>query len=250
MTRWALIVVVAGCGRLHFDALADASADGDAMSAVELCNGIDDTGDGIIDEGCPCTELSIQVAAIAMGDGPGLAWLGDRYVLAGAFTNQGAALRTIDATGVAGAPVTVGSTTAAFSQSGDVVAWSGDELAVVWIDGTTAYFARYDASLSPIGTPLMLDINVGSVHVRWAGDRFVADWGLMTNQSVQLVEISHAGVEISSVLELGAGAATFVYEIAATPTRYLVTYIQMTAVLTAYGILVDRTTLTPGCLKR
>ena len=66
----AVVIVAAatGCGRFGFgsqlaDATGDASGDdaatGDAGSG-EPCNGIDDNGNGLVDEGCPCTPFTMN----------------------------------------------------------------------------------------------------------------------------------------------------------------------------------------------
>ena len=62
--RWVLLVL-AGCGRIGFheiavDSATDGTGDGIAP-VVELCNGIDDDGNGLVDEGCPCTPFTYEI---------------------------------------------------------------------------------------------------------------------------------------------------------------------------------------------
>jgi hypothetical protein len=72
---WFAMLVCAGCA---------------AKPAEEACNGIDDTGDGRIDEGCPCTAFVVDVpfrvhSAVSLGDGWAL------------VTNELTARQTVDA---------------------------------------------------------------------------------------------------------------------------------------------------------
>jgi hypothetical protein len=74
--RW-LLVVLAACGRVGFDPLGAAELPVCTAGAVELCDGIDNNCDDIIDEGCPCTE---RVDSLGIyGYTVGIAWSGAGY---------------------------------------------------------------------------------------------------------------------------------------------------------------------------
>jgi len=74
----AVVLVVAACGRLHFDPLGDDDV-ATCVTSPEVCNGIDDNCDGRIDEGCACNAFStmVQVDSLLPANHP--VWTGEGY---------------------------------------------------------------------------------------------------------------------------------------------------------------------------
>jgi hypothetical protein len=161
----ALCVLAAGCGRLDFGERGDAGADdaisdapSDAVALTEPCNGIDDNGNGIVDEGCPCTPFTrtyaqeFQNTAVPSGRG----WLvydGDVVQL--------------DSAGTPGASVAIDTQsppagTQDFAWDGSRVAYvsSTGALALTALDGTDAQLGPSNASLA------------NESSVRWNGSGF------------------------------------------------------------------------------
>ncbi len=186
-----LAVLLGGCGRIDFADHRDGSTgDGPtAMCSAEVCNGIDDDCDGLIDEGCPCAPFSVSATNIGVQP-----WLVSEGV--GWATASSSAFYRIDDSGsiTASAPGPQSSQT-----TQETVAWTGENL--VYLAGTNLVFA------SPAGDTLMtgpaLDVGAGGYdQVSWDGQGFAVASGF---SEYTFVTTDAEGVELASTSAPGMG---------------------------------------------
>jgi hypothetical protein len=197
LARCSIAVALVGCGRIGFDDHARASNDGgggddggftglgnDAPLPVtctpigaELCNGIDDNCNGVIDEGCACTPI-----AIGFGESPGLysnqlMWTGAGYLQVGANSAQ-VGVMPIDPSGTPGTFVSLYDGMAG-DMSGDTsAAWTGTTLGVGFDHNSgVVELGRVDMATMTSGTTRLDASYPGAVpQVVWATDHFVVGW--------------------------------------------------------------------------
>jgi hypothetical protein len=230
--RATLLILLVACGGGSSAAPPDASSD---AAVGEICNGIDDTGDGIVDEECPCMPFDVTVAGSIRY--PDIVWAGDRYFVVTQDTGTLAVAPVID--GTVGAPFVVGSvpTTPAVHD----LAWNGSTLAIVIraanIDSTLALFDHDGAELGRQTLPT----TAYWLRVAWVGDRF-----LVTGQSTQntatlvLAEYSATGALLYGPFEIaGLYNLTSVSAVAFSATQYVIGA-SRTGASVAYTV--DRTT--------
>src|SRR5689334_17293226 len=115
IVRLALVAALAGCGRIDFDPHAGGDAAPRCLpKAEEVCNGVDDDCDRLVDEGCPCAPFDVTLST---GIGRTIVSTGDEYLLeAGGFLR-------VDATGAEVGTVTSPSYADGNSRAG--FAWDG-----------------------------------------------------------------------------------------------------------------------------
>jgi hypothetical protein len=149
----AALVVLAGCGRIAFDPLGDAGAasegdgNGSATACVptaEICNGIDDDCNGIVDEGCPCNAFTSLVSHPVSPPSQLGAMLstGNGYIV---YDYELSTLDTVAPTGAI-----TGSLPVAFVPLTDVAMWDGSALVIAHSDGASSITLAHIAS---DGTP-------------------------------------------------------------------------------------------------
>ena len=232
MGRGLPLLVVVGCGRLHFDAVTDAAQPPD-VPVVELCNGIDDNHDGVIDEGCPCIPFDVTVNDTVRG-GESAVWTGAEVDLVTSDTNlhidrvrDGMLLAPVDLGGVA---------TAAYS-----VAWTGTTIAIVWDDSVNLFVTTYAPDTGVVGPTTPIGAGQLVARIAWAGDRLVATW--LSGGNLFLRELDPTGVPLGPALMVAMTPQTSLDVAIATEQSY---WIGLSSPPTSYGIMVvDRQTHAP-----
>jgi hypothetical protein len=229
-----LLLVLAACGGGSAAPALDASGDG---GAGEICNGVDDTQDGVVDEGCPCTPFDVSVPGTIYS--PDIVWTGERYFVVTGDVNTIEVAPVTD--GMVGPSFLVGVAPTTYSRHD--LAWSGTTLAVVL---QTASLASELALFEPDGTEISRQTLPSTpfwLRAMWAGDRFVLT-GQSTNNSNTLVfaEYSATGALLFGPMEIpGMYNISYVGPLAISPSHYLVG-VATTARGSAF--LIDRATHT------
>jgi hypothetical protein len=227
------IATVIGCGRLDFDERSvgqgdDDDASGDAgivpstcvSHGPEVCNGVDDDCNGLVDEGCACAPFAKGLDESSAPSGTvQTIWLGDALVqLVGNAATIG--LWVSDASGnvVTYVPVYSG---AVGSTSGDAtMAWNGTSLAIALEHDTTVVdVGIYDRSGTQVVTTQIDSMYPGAIpNVTWAGDRFVVAWESASDVIAR--DISAAGVPLvpERVLATNVGGSLDAFQIGPSST--------------------------------
>lgn len=137
---------------------------GDDDTLVEICNGLDDTGDGLVDEGCPCKPFDVSLPRFIGGLVPlGSGWVG---------TSGTYSAPTLSLLGDEG-------NVSAETQLPDAMhpsqlAWNGDELAYVATTASDTYlaFIRPDGTGFHAGPARGEPMDIGGGAVRWLGGEY------------------------------------------------------------------------------
>lgn len=201
--RSLALVLLVGC-RLNFDAV-DGDGDGgmttgdgaQTCAAVESCNGIDDTCDAQIDEGCGCTPFDVEITSTGGSQSVSVVWTGARYLivlLISAVPSQ-MALYRVEAdgdfvlwdalgTGSPGTPV-----------------WTGTEMLFPYTDNGSAWIRRFDSDGDAIGTAFEVQGTMASAvpHLARAGDRVGAAWPLDNSDAGEFRELALDGTPLTAV---------------------------------------------------
>jgi hypothetical protein len=205
MRRAMLLVACAGagCGRIGFDATNDGVTDG-ASGQAEVCNGIDDNLDGLIDENCPCTPFSVALGQSATAppiDSALLVSTGTGFIV----YDLALGFVYVDAAGNVGAPYPI-----TLAASGERIVWDGSALMHAWFpfnnavevdrvtpDGVATRVTEI-ASIASVGT---------SLERRRDGNFDVALVSGPTNQTVYELSFEPTGKELGNLEPFG-GALT------------------------------------------
>ena len=225
MIRWPAWLVLIGACRLGFDPPGTSALDGAAPTcrpSAEICNGIDDDCNGVIDEGCPCAPIDVTLALAIFFDVPGVMWTGGNYMTF-AVDSTRTYLQMIGIDGSLGPTTTLAAISAMYTAEGtEAIAWNGRELAVVWVrsNGVIA-LTRFDANGAMLGTT---DVSGGPAGfepiIAWDGDRYAIAWSTATPTSVQLREVDLGGAPLTNELVV-PGGTTSVHALAPVPGGYL-----------------------------
>lgn len=228
-----LLVLLAACGGGSAAPLLDASGD---SGAGEICNGVDDTQDGVVDEGCPCTPFDVTAPGTVAS--PDIVWTGDGYFVVTGDLNT---LEVAPVTGGTIGPSFVAGVTPNFARHD--LAWSGTTLAVVL---QTASMTSELALFDPTGTEISRQTLPATPYwhrAMWAGDRFVLTGQSMYNtNALVFAEYSATGALLFGPMEIpGMYNITYVGPLAISPSHYLV---GVATIARSSTFLIDRATHT------
>jgi hypothetical protein len=169
-----LVLALAACGRIHFDALGDATTNGHSDGASSA------------PDASACTPFDSTFPNMFTGTEMAFAWTGSSYVL---FVQDSPyELYAFD----------VGGNTISSTPMPDVInigehalAWTGSELVAAWGGTSGLTMQRFDASLQPTSTEIT--VAPGSVNtpaVAWTGSALAFAWiATGNNVSVQQTDI-------------------------------------------------------------
>lgn len=211
-------VLACACGSP--DAIPDAPSP-DAPSG-ELCNGIDDTNDGRVDESCPCAAFDIEMPGTVLK--PGIVWTGTRHLV---VVSDDGTLRVMQLTdGAPGLVFNVGSVpphSAPNTHAYDM-AWSGSTLAVVHITPTSTFELVFiDETGALLQKHLLPNTNARWSTVAWTGDRFLVVGDALAPQGIAYSEFEHDGSPITATLIVEPPPPfSNVNSVVATATKYIV----------------------------
>ena len=205
------------------------------VRAPEVCNGIDDDCNGVIDEGCPCTSFDFTLPASLQAPYAGLVWTGSGY-----FTlhDDGTAtyVQRITAEGALAEQAAAAPTATSIAY-----AWTGSQLGVAWRRGDGALaFSRFDPSATLLGTTVVsTQSSIFNPQVVWNRDRFGLAWSAtyITEQHIYLAELDPEGQPITDP-QLVATPASSPQSIAIAADGYLIAQGSPSGPL---AVLVDRT---------
>lgn len=213
-----LLGVLSACGRIGFAPLAGADGSGSSQTA-ERCNGLDDDGNGAIDEGCACTPFDVTLPDSIYG--AGLAWLGTGYAVLTLATS--ASLTVVDETGVPVGTSPMPVIASSPVQPVELLAWTGSEIVAVWAAGPQIQLGRYSPAAAPIGPPVVVSTGgqaPSSPQIAWAGDRLVIMWS--DRQQIEVREVGTDGAVIRQLQIPGLTSTQHIGSFALTRDRYAI----------------------------
>jgi hypothetical protein len=195
--------------------------------AVEICNGIDDNCNGVIDDNATFApagpDVAVSEPSLAPSSVGGVAWSGERYLASfWGYENSGAHVyftaRNRDGS-AAQNPETTRLTLSAPDAFGAAVAWNGRVLGVTWTDRRDGdyeiYFNRLNANGEKLGPDQRVTFSRGfslSPSIAWTGEDFVIAWqderdafgvmGRSANFEIYLQRIDGDGRQIEENIRL------------------------------------------------
>jgi hypothetical protein len=239
VTARALVacLLFSGCGRLKFDDHGDGGrgghdGDGGGLGAdgplpitctptgAEVCNGLDDDCNGVVDDGCPCTSISTSLS-----ESPGLytgelVWTGTGLIQVGGNAAE-VGLWPISGTGTVGSYVSVFSGAAGSTDGIAPAAWSGTKLGIVYThDLSSVSFALYDP-MTGTSPSMLIDTSYpgAAPQIAWSVDHFIAVWITQAGEVIER-QISATG-SLSSETIIATNQTGGIEAFAVTPTQKL-----------------------------
>lgn len=211
------LVSLAACGSGRGGtSTSDSGAD---TASGELCNGVDDNGDDVIDEGCPCSPFDTSTpGSLYAAD---IAWAGDRYFVVTKDQGTLEVAPVID--GVIGTSFVAGTVPDTLG-SIHKLTWTGTTLAVLLgTSAQTAELALFDIAGTELGRQT-LSADTFWNRVTWVGDRFVLTGQAKTFGSpFVLAEFSALGTQLGTQVEIQHPySLRSVASVATTPSTYVV----------------------------
>lgn len=151
-------------------ALSAVAAAGCTHGETEVCDGIDDNGNGLVDEGCACQPFSVEVpfrvtSALSLGDGWALTTtdLSETATFLAAVSDPSASqvqmgYARIDGSGAV--RINLPALDGLFGPNPRPFAWTGTELAYLWAGAS----AEHIATMTPDGVPVVTGPDLGIDH--------------------------------------------------------------------------------------
>lgn len=204
----------------------------------------DAAGDSGVDAGPPppCSPFTVMLPIVSFTEAP--VWTGSDYLVLS--QQQPGVLQRIGNDGTLGATIQVGENMAL---TGTSVAWTGSTIGIVAKGATTRDLVRLKLDGSALGTTTIAPFSnlYDSMHIAWAGDRFVIAWMDMDAQTAYLEEFSADGVPGTaySVRSASPDSASLIFNIVeaiATNASSYVMQLGNYGSATAVWIVIDRAT--------